>query len=394
MVASYLNGAIPQLKARARHVLSLVPSGLGRDVDALVGQCRTRLIELQEALEELAQSPVYLKPENQNIRLRRYRRAIEDLDLIESVIVAALNRWRDQDHRMNQLAYAIAQEINFPLITPTVSCTSPYQHYFRTYTTWSLIVVPLAEGQFLLHLPDLYHEFAHALLDSDADPRLDGFQAAFKNALMHAWRYTAEETAKEERKNGPPAEAYQRYIRTWEVSWLSWMTEFFCDLYATYLLGPAFAWAHYHLCAGNGAHPYLIPLVRESSHPADDARMRVMLMALDKMRFTAEKNAIEAHWNNLLRVDNVRPSAEYNRCFPDHLLAEIANQARVAVTAVGGEIAKPGSLKPIAVVLNEAWNQFWTQPENYVVWETAANDQLFGKNTAKADCNILAPTYP
>lgn len=380
MVASYLNGAILQLKARARHVLSLVPSGLGRDVDALVGQCRTRLIDLQHSLDELTQSPVYLKPENQNIRLRRYRRAIEDLDLIESVVVAALNRWLDQDHRMNQLAYAIAQEIRFPLITPTVSCTSPYQHYFRTYTSWSLVVVPLAEGQFLLHLPDLYHEFAHALLDSDADPRLDGFQAAFKIALIHAWRYTAEETAKEERKSGPPAEAHQRYIRTWELSWLSWMTEFFCDLYATYLLGPAFVWAHYHLCAGTGANPYSIPLVRESSHPADDARMRTMLMALDRMGFMAEKNEIEARWKSLLKIDNARSGAEYNRCFPDHLLTEIANQALAAVTALGGDVAKPGGLKPIAAVLNEAWDQFWTDPENYVVWETAANERLFGND--------------
>jgi hypothetical protein len=389
MVASYLNGAIPQLKARARHVLSLVPSGLGRDVDALVMLCRTRLIELQQSLDEL-QSPVYLAAENQNIRLRRYRRAIEDLDLIESVVVAALNRWREQDHNMNQLAGAIAQEIHFPLITPTVSCTSPWQHYFRTYPSWSLVVVPLAEGQFLLHLPDLYHEFAHALLDNDADPRLDGFQAAFKDSLMHAWGYTAAEIAKEERKSGPPAEVYQRYLRTWEHSWPDWMTEFFCDLYATYLLGPAFAWAHYHLCAGTGANPYRIPLLRASSHPPDAARMDVMLMALDKMGFGTAKNEIQARWKNLLKMDNARSNAEYERCFPAHVLAEIAKQAQRAVTALGCEVAQPGAHKPIAAVLNEAWHQFWTDPDRYVAWEMTATDRLFGKSAVKDDSIALA----
>lgn len=378
MVAQYLNGAIAQLKARARHVLSMVPSGLGRDVDVLVVLCRNRLIGLQHSLNELIDSPVYLSTNNQNIRLRRYRRAIEDLDLIESVVVAALNRWRHQDHRMNQLAGEIAKEIRFPLSTPIVSCTSPWRHYFHTYTDWSLIVTPLAEGQFLLHLPDLYHEFAHALLDNDADPRLDGFQGAFKDALTQVWRYTAGEAAKEERKNGPQAEAYQRYIRTWEVSWTDWMTEFFCDLYATYMVGPAFAWAHYHLCAGSGTNPYRVPLLRESTHPADAARMDAMLMALGLMGFEAERIEIGSRWNDLLKMDNVQPNPEYERCFPKSTLLAVAEQALRGVRALGCDIAQPGAPRPIAAILNEAWLQFWTHPDDYVAWETSAAERLLG----------------
>lgn len=390
MVGQYLNGAIPQLKARARHILSLVPSGLGRDVDALVVLCRTRVIELQRSLDELMQSHVYLSATNQNIRLRRYRRAIEDLDLIESVVVAALNRWREQDNRMNQLAGEIAKEISFPLNTPIVSCTSPWRHYFRTYPDWSLIVIPLAEGQFLLHLPDLYHEFAHALLDNDADPRLDGFQGAFKDALTQVWRYTAAEMAKEERKNGPPAEAYQRYLRTWELSWLDWMTEFFCDLYGTYLVGPAFAWAHYHLCAGTGTDPFRVPLLRPSTHPADAARMEAILMALGLMGFETARKEIESRWNDLLKMDNVRPNPEYERCFPKNILLEMAEHALRAVRALGCGIAQPGALKPIAAVLNEAWEQFWTYPDSYVNWETSAADRLFSSHSSGVTNKIVS----
>lgn len=388
MVASYLNGAIPQLKARARHVLGLVPTGLGRDVHVLVNLCRTRLIDLQRSLDEL-QTGVYLLPQNQNIRLRRYRRAIEDLDLVESVIVAALNRWQEQDDRMNQLAGAIATEIRFPLVTPIVSCTSPWRHYFRTYTRWSLVVVPLAEGQFLLHLPDLYHEFAHALLDTDADPRLDGFQAAFTDALMYAWSYTTNEMAKEERKSGPTSDVIQRYLLTWQSSWQAWMIEFFCDLYGTYLLGSAFAWAHYHLCASNGAHPYDVPLFRDSTHPADAARMDAMLIALDRMGFKQERDEIAARWDSLHKMDNVRSSAEYRRCFPDQLLTEIAKQAHQAMLALGCTIAKSGSLTPIAALLNEAWNQFWRNPDGYVAWEAAATKRLFEQNATKAGSTLV-----
>ena len=59
-----------------------------------------------------------------------------------------------------------------------------------------------------------------------------------------------------------------------------WMVEFFCDLFAVYTLGPAYGWAHLHLSAKRGGDPFDVPMLSASSHPADDARMRVMLVAL------------------------------------------------------------------------------------------------------------------
>jgi hypothetical protein len=221
VVKDYLDGAITQLKARVRHLLRLVPRDLPRDVDALVVLGRERIMSLQNRLDDLLEIPEFAYPEHQGLRLRRYRRALEDLDLIESVVVAALMRWNEHDQRMNRLVGQITREIRFPLPTPVVSCISPWSGYYHTYPNWNLVVLPLAESQFLLHLPDLYHELAHALLDNDADPMLDPIQNALHLALAEVHGYLAEQIDKEQRRDGP--RSLNRYLDTWRACWEDWL---------------------------------------------------------------------------------------------------------------------------------------------------------------------------
>jgi len=76
----------------------------------------------------------------------------------------------------------------------------------------------------------------------------------------------------------------------WELLWPKfWLTEFFCDLYAVYTPGPAFAWSHLHLYMKAGSDAFMLPDgVRNITHPADDARMRALLQALKGSGFQAE----------------------------------------------------------------------------------------------------------
>ena len=37
---------------------------------------------------------------------------------------------------------------------------------------------------------------------------------------------------------------------------MGWANEIFCDLFAIYTLGPAYAWAHFHLTARHESDPY------------------------------------------------------------------------------------------------------------------------------------------
>jgi hypothetical protein len=61
--------------------------------------------------------------------VRRLRRALDELDLLESIAVAALHRWGETDRRINRLAHHLARGIRYPLITPVVVCLSPWRHH-------------------------------------------------------------------------------------------------------------------------------------------------------------------------------------------------------------------------------------------------------------------------
>ena len=156
----------------------------------------------------------------------------------------------------------------------------------------------------------------------------------------------------------------------WEIAWVKyWMVEFFCDLFAVYTLGPAFVWAHLHLTAKRGEGPFAVPVLSLSSHPADDARMRVMLRALSVSGYSAEATTIEGRWRELIMQASAKPEPEYHRCFPEDLLTRVAEYARVGVEAIGCRLAKPTISDPIHSALNAAWNEFWRDPEGFVDWE-------------------------
>jgi len=165
--------------------------------------------------------------------------------------------------------------------------------------------------------------------------------------------------------------------RSWEIAWVKyWMVEFFCDLFAVYTLGPAFVWAHLHLTAKRGEDVFAVPVISLSSHPADDARMQVMLRALSASGFSAEALTIDGRWLNLLTQAGAKPEPEYHRCYPDDLLIRIAEHARAGVEAIGCRLATPTTSDPIHSALNAAWEEFWRSPEEFVDWERKIVEQL------------------
>jgi hypothetical protein len=365
----YLSAVLPQLRARVQYLMGLIPRDLPRDVHTLVTICRSHLNSVGDALDVLCSDPEMLRPENQMTRLRRMKRVVSELDLLETVPIAALNRWNDEDDHLHRLVGEIAQEIRYPLPTPVVAGQS--QQYYAAYPAFSLIVVPLAESRFLLHLPDLYHELGHPLLVSDNDPTLEPFQRAWMTAYTAMLAYLNDQMAIEHGRRGPAA--YTQYIETWRNNWTSWMTELFCDLHAVYTLGPAFVWAHFHLTVtrGNG-DPFRLPLFGRTEHPPDAARMAVMLAALRRVGFDAEAAAIGQKWTELLAASSFAAQPEYDRCFPGSLLDTIVSSAYNGVSGIRSAIVSRTALPPVAAMLNQAWEKLWQAPHRYVEWEASA----------------------
>lgn len=236
--------------------------------------------------------------------------------------------------------------------------------------------VPLSEGDFLLHLPDIYHELGHPLISETDNPRAKPFQDAFFAAFSDIMNYLDEEQQKEAQRGERAPSSIAFYLQTWEKSWPHWLIEFFCDLFALYILGPAYGWSNFHLCAKDGANPYSVPTTAITSHPAHDARMRSLLAGLEMIGFASEANSIKARWKELMVISGSKPEPEYHRCFPESLLRQIAQHALTGVQRIGCKIAVKGETSHVVSILNSAWDKFWESPIQYPAWERDTAEQL------------------
>jgi hypothetical protein len=370
----YFRGAALQLVERGRVLSARIPRDLPRDYDTLAQVSRARINQQIDHLHELLNEPLFLQPTYYPERLRLLKRIVAEMDILETVAIAALDRAQQDDHKLNQLLERIAREIHYPLVTPVVTTLS--QQYFHIYPELNLLCVPLTEGRFLLHLPDLYHELGHPLLTEQNDPLVEPLQQQMLQAITRVIAYISQEQSKESRRRGPIQSRY--LLKVWEVAWIKfWITEFFCDIFAASVVGPAFAWAHLHLAAKRGGNPFDVPMNRSSSHPADDARMRVILCTLARIGFGEEASTIGIRWNAFLSYVAVNPEPEYHRCFPQELLQEIVDHALKGIQESNLRIARKDTSDPVHRLLNEAWSKFWHDPDNFVDWEKDAVNRLF-----------------
>lgn len=372
----YFTGAINQLIVRCEHLIGMIPTGLPREFAVLEQISRQEIASVSDKLNQLLKNPELLKPESQVERLRGFKQAVRDIDILETVCIAALERKNDNDLFLNKVMELIRHEINYPLPPLVVTSLSKSKSYFETWTKYRLMLVPLGECRFLLHLPDIYHELGHPLLEEARDPKVKAFQAALFDVIEKVTEYIDEEMEKSERRNDP--QTFQTYLELWIRCWIvGWAKEFFCDLFAVYILGPAYGWSHLHLSATRGIDPFSVPLFgRETRHPPDAARMSAILMGLAIAGFGVEASLIEQKWKELLEADEAKPSAEYTRCFPQKIIRFIAEKAYEGTQSLNCRLATTETNDPIHHLFNQAWTNFWLDPADYVDWEKATIDEI------------------
>jgi hypothetical protein len=369
MLSDYLAGVILQMIERGRLLNANVPRDLLGDYDALRVTCKQ---QIDESIRQLERLQLSIKSFVGSEQLRIFKRIVSEMDALETVGVASLNRASDKDHKINSLIRRITKEIEYPLLTPVITTLS--QSYFCIYPAFNLLCIPLVEGNFLLHLPDLYHELAHPFFAEKNDPVVEPFQHRFEDGVVDILSYFEEEKNKAEYRRGP--KYLYELLHVWQRSWIQfWIEEFFCDLYGVYTLGPAFAWSHLHLVIKRGGDPYETSM-RITSHPCDHARMTAMLYALNLSGFEDTAQKIQQQWNNLLEEIGAEEKPEYHRCYPTCLIEKVVDHAWYAVKDIKARIATPETQDPIHSLLNQAWEQFWQNPLMYVEWEKRAIEKL------------------
>jgi hypothetical protein len=156
----------------------------------------------------------------------------------------------------------------------------------------------------------------------------------------------------------------------WDSNWVAaWGIELYCDLFGAFAVGPAYGWAHLHLCAKRGGDPFLVESTPDSTHPPDQARMVVILEALTGLGYSNEAARIERGWHELLSYAGYRPDADYTVCFPNTVLKLFADEAFTGYRRLNCKPSAPTSDCGIHNLLNEAWHQFWKSPDKYAAWE-------------------------
>ena len=375
MIETYLLGSAGHSLKRIRQLRQIVQAPFRREYDGLRQICLTRLDAVQAALQSIAQETVVDKALQTPRRVREFTRIVAQLETVENVGVFALSRVSQDDDFLNALITDVCSEINYPLIPPVVSHIS--QDYLHIYLDFNLLCLPLIEGRFLLHLPDIYHELCHLFhRDQNNDlPILESYHAAFKQSRFDLIRHFRDATARTDRLLNVEDKLHQ--IQLWRTCWDKyWMEEFFCDLFGVLTTGPAFAWSHYHLCVKRGGDPFETPLMFVSTHPADDVRMRAMLTMLKSMGFQADVKSIEAAWEDFVQVMSYTPAPEYQQCYPENLISEIVSTLQEGIKGSGVATAKPDAMTRIVCLLNAAWKEFWSAPEDYPAWEAKQFDIL------------------
>jgi hypothetical protein len=367
MLGGYVNSSIIHSRERARILKGKIPNpDIAVEFRALQTLCEQRIDDTIEQLDYLLSDPGINRPELAREKLRMYRRALFSLSRLETRGIVALTRIHPDDIVMNGVVNQIHREIRYPLSPPTVSCFS--QGYYWIDHTLNLLAIPAAESDSLLHLPDLYHEMAHLLITAENNPKVEKFQCQLIKLYEQIDKHFEYESTHLTRSTGPK-EALRLELELIRKSWIDWAVEIFCDLYALYTIGPAYAWAHLHLCTQLPTQPHAISLDETSSHPPDQARMETLLNGLRKIGYGDDAKLIEDQWNQLLSLCGSSIDSTYLKACPDDLLECAVECSLKGTSEIGSRIAHPDVSDNIHRVLNDAWKVFWERPSGYLDWE-------------------------
>lgn len=381
-MSNYLKAIVLEQKDRALCLKNMIHPIRYQELSGLAERCTIIIDGILSGLGALQQE--LDNPDQNDSReiMRKLRRRAREIQMVESQGISVLSYINDDIRYMNDLIFLIHNEINLPLPRPSVACIcAPTTTYYSFHPFTNVIFVPVGEARFLLHLPDAFHELGHYVLFSRENTlRLKEIGDRYDIAIKRITEHYQELVNKKSRDTGPAS--IIDLLKLIHYQWKEyWINEFFCDLFALYTLGPAYAWAHVHLTIKTSEDVYEFSKMLPQSHPSDDSRMRMLIIGLNRLGFSSEAKLIFSKWNDIPAVNTTEPLVEYQYAYPAKLMEEIADLFLTGLREGNFEIISPDKLEkmnPDSVVktLNEAWSSFWNNPEEYRSWEEKCIEKL------------------
>ena len=206
--------------------------------------------------------------------LKAVKRCTRTIAEIEGYGMPPLHCQSERAVFLNDVVSAMHHETGLPFRCPAASCTS-YDCYFSHLPT-NTVYAPLSEAEFMLHLPDFYHELGHLLLEhSNHGQEYGAIRAGLAAALGSIDDHYSQQA------NGMGEGATSRHAQDgaeWaHAQWAgSWIQESFCDLFALFAAGPAYAHSNLHLVSRLDMNTYELDTFARQDHPSGEARMRLL----------------------------------------------------------------------------------------------------------------------
>lgn len=336
-----------------------------RFIEGTLNKFQELRLPIQDALEigalefdELSGNYLYL-----------YNRAHREFNAFHSYRFLAIKNYKDPEIFFYRLITKIYNEHRINALPPIISTISNHDYYYWAVPLFEIIALPSGEENSLLNLPDIYHEIGHLLYSmfKGRSCELSGIQIEkyFKKELVRL------EDAKQHVHFGQEVEK-AKYL--WQASWLE---EFSCDLAGTYMTGAAYAWTNLKLISSGHGSSKMYDY--SETHPANEARMRIIIIMLDKLGLEEDKRKVEDTWTAFLKDTEVFRPKGYALLYPSKLLQLIVDEFY--------EFYGNADLAPcieltgqtdtsLCETLNIAWNTAQDDPLQYFVHETAEINKL------------------
>lgn len=295
--------------------------------------------------------------------LFRFNRVHRTFKAIHSYRYLAIKNYKEPEIFFYQVITQIYTEHRINALPPIVSTISNHDYYYWAVPYFEIIALPSGEEHSLLNLPDMYHEIGHLL-----HSMFVGKSCETSGAIID--KHFAKEIVRVQ--DDGTAAHFQEKLEEAKYLWdASWLEEFTCDLVGTYMTGAAYAWTNLKLLSTGHGSTKIFEC--SQSHPADEARMRIIILMLEKLGLTDDKNKVEAVWKVFLKDTEVFKPNDYPLLYPQKLLQQIVDEFftfyQNADLVSYSELVGKGA-NSISQLLNDAWHNAQTNPADYFNYET------------------------
>lgn len=365
----FFSGQVRLLLKRCRTLRSHLNSrsGLPDELHPYVRMFDAVLENTEQEIGALLADPDFGAEQLLKNQFEQYKRCSEVVNLWEWYPLELLDRYGGADHYFFKFAKLFCEQVRYPGRTPLMSAHS--NEYFLAQPVVGQISVPLCEDRFLLALPDFVHELGHLYFFGQ---RAGELERSFGGELDAYIRRRKERLTEE-----ASSEKYRDLFDSLGQIWMQrYVIEFSCDMFATYLVGPAFGWSHMRLVLGTGTELHRPGFGEEETHPSDESRMRAILLTIEKLGRPDDASELAAEWDEYKGVLGERPDEEYAYCYPDSLLGALARSVIRSCHDAGLLPYHQHSVAALPSLMSEAWIEFRRDPDAYVEWETEKTLEL------------------